>query len=295
MLKLSKPIAKLGLVVCWFLSSCGQESLVTCDESLAEADQSANCVKKTADERAVIFLNSENFTGAIEVLEEAMAEDAAAGIAPKYVRYVRLAAAYAGNANCSFLDLLNTLTSSGNNEDIDCESGVTYSDANVLGEIDKISSLNRSINLIDSIPDDILNPTNPELQEFYVNSAKLQSSLYIPVHTNKCLKLFEFVYADQSQRGQYINDDRLSATGCQPSDIADNLLQAALDIVATVGCGDAVSQEVCDEQQALIREQANDISIRSTVGDSSNEISNLMVSLCQEENPDAECPELVLE
>ena len=287
-------IPKIFMALLVLMISCGQESFVTWDESLPEEQQKANCVKKTADERAVIFLNEENFDGAITILETEIASDANAQVPPQYVRFVRLAAAYAGKANCPFLTLLEALTNPNSEGEVDCETGVVFTVGNILAEIEKISFLNKAINQMRGIPDEILNPENPETEEFYVGSAKLQSSLYIPVHTNKCLKLFSFVYEDQGERKQYLNDENLSATACQPSDIADNLLQAALDLVTTLGCGESVSQEVCDEQQAQIREQANEISRQSTIGDSDNEISNLVVSICQEENPGGECPALEL-
>ena len=281
------------IVLLLHFMSCGQESLVTCDESLPEDEQSANCVQKTPDERAVIFLNEENFDEAITVLETELDNDANAGVSPSYVRYVRLASAYAGKANCPFLVLLESLTSSSSGE-IDCEIGVSFTELNILGEIEKISYLNRAIKKIAEIPEVIMNPANAEDQDFFVGSAKLQSSMYIPVHTTKCLKLFSFVYEAQEERKQFLNADRLADTACQPGQLADNLLQAALDLVSTLGCGESVSQEVCDAQQEQIREQAQEISRRSTIGDSENEISNLVVSLCEEENPGAECPSLDL-
>ena len=280
----------MGFLV--FLYSCGQESHVTCNESLPVEQQKANCVKKTPDERAVIFLNEEKFDEAIAILETELDNDARAAIPPSYVRYVRLAAAYAGKANCPFLRLLDAITS-GNGE-LDCETGITFTMANILSEIEKISLINKSIKKIGEIPDDLMYPDNPAQEEFYVGSAKLQSSLLIPVHTTRCLKLFAFVYADPTERREFLNAERLSATECQPGDIANNLVTAALDVVSTLGCGEAVSQDTCDGLQSQIREQASEISSKSTLGNSDSEISNLMVAICEEENPGAECPELVL-
>lgn len=276
-----------------FFISCGQESLVTCDESLPEDQQKANCIKKTPDEKAVIFLNEENYDGAISILETELDKDARAAIPPKYVRYVRLAAAYAGKANCSFLQLLEAFTG-GNEGDFDCESGLTYSTANILTEIEKTVFLNRAISQIEEIPDELLIENSSGGEEFYAGSARLQSLLYIPAHTNKCLKLFAFVYESPADRRQFLNAERLSGTSCQPSQLADNLLTAAVYVISTLGCGESVSQEVCDGLQSQIREQSSEISTKSSLGDSDNEISNLMVGICEEQNPGLECPELEL-
>ena len=222
---------------------CAEQSLVNCDDP-ANVDLNY-CVDQDVDEKSVILLNEKKYEEVITLLEAEIAKDEKASKTPKYERYVRLAAAYGGRANCSFFTLMTKFSESAeDSEGLDCEN-TRYSTTNIKTEIDKIKYLKTSLDHLQAIPSSKLDPDNASSEDFYVNNANLFSALFKPIHANKCIKLFDFVYADASHQ-QYLTEQVVEDTSCSPQNLINNLVDAAQELISSLDCGSLVDQATCD-------------------------------------------------
>ncbi len=224
----------------WLAASCGGENNVAdCDKG----NKAVPCSERTGDENARLALENQDYATAISLLEALIAAEPTV-----YARYPLCAAAHAGRAGISILELAKAQFSGGGSSGGLLASLATFlPDPQDLGDAGydaALADVRASITYLDTIPEALRAATSGES---YASSARLQLTLYRTTFSVMYLNKF----AIDTQTGAFDASKLATMTEADALIVLDNLAAVA----AMQAAGNPALQAKVNEALASIEGQ----------------------------------------